>query len=246
MAKIFITGSADGLGLGAAKTLLAEGHQVILHARSQERLSAVKDLLDQGAHAIAGDLSDLKQTINVAEQINKMGRMDAVIHNAGVYEGKALIPVNVVAPYVLTALITRPERLIYVSSGMHLGGDEKSLSKVDFAGKNISCTYSDTKLFVTTFANAIARRWKDVISSSLHPGWVPTKMGGANATDNLREGHLTQEWLATSTQAEALKSGGYWFHKKLQKPHASSLDENFQHELIKKLEATTGILLPKA
>src|SRR3954453_18410616 len=104
MARIFITGSADGLGRAAAQTLLDDGHEVVVHARSSDRLTAVRDLLDRGAAAVVGDLSDLEQTRGVARDVNRLGRMDAVIHNAGVYSGPQVMPVNIVAPYVLTAL----------------------------------------------------------------------------------------------------------------------------------------------
>jgi NAD(P)-dependent dehydrogenase (short-subunit alcohol dehydrogenase family) len=130
MGRIFITGSADGLGRAAAKTLLAEGHEIIVHARSRDRLETIKDLVTAGARYVIGDLSSLSQTKSVSEQVNQFGKMDAVIHNAGVYSGPSVIPVNVIAPYVLTALIARPKRLIYLSSGMHLEG-HAVLDKVD-------------------------------------------------------------------------------------------------------------------
>ena len=117
MARIFITGSADGLGRAAAETLLGDGHEVIVHARSTQRLTAVNDLIDGGASAVVGDLADLDQTQAVAEQVNRLGRVDAVIHNAGIYSGRHIMPVNIVAPYLLTALIDRPQRLVYLSSG---------------------------------------------------------------------------------------------------------------------------------
>lgn len=244
MSQVFITGSADGLGLAAAETLLSEGHQVVIHARSKQRLQTVKDLLDRGAKAVIGDLSDLEQTKKVAGQVNQIGRMDAVIHNAGVYSGNSVMPVNVVAPFVLTALIQRPGRLIFLSSGMHQGGHAR-LAGIDFTGKTQSGSYSDSKLFVTALASAIARLWKNVVSSSVNPGWVPTKMGGSGAPDDLRLGHLTQEWLATSQDPEALVSGGYWFHQKRQKPHPGSQDESFQNELISELERVSGVSLAK-
>src|SRR5918999_1748254 len=125
MPRILITGSADGLGRATAQTLLAQGHQVVVHARSQQRLEAVRDLLDRGTLAVVGDLSDFEQTRSVAEQANQIGRFDAVIHNAGVYSGPSVLPVNVVAPYVLTALIAKPGRLVYLSSSMHMGGNPK-------------------------------------------------------------------------------------------------------------------------
>lgn len=122
MARIFITGSTDGLGHAAAGALLDAGHQVVVHARNHERLAAVHGLVAQGADAVVGDLSDLDQTRNLADQVNRFGRMDAVIHNAGVQSGPQVLPVNVVAPYLLTALIDRPDRLIYLSSSMHRSG----------------------------------------------------------------------------------------------------------------------------
>src|SRR5438105_3128801 len=98
MARIFITGSADGLGLAAAQTLLADGHKVVIHARSTSRLAAVRDLLERGAEVVVGDLSDLEETRDVAAQVNRLGPRDAVIHNADVISGLPVLPVNVVAP----------------------------------------------------------------------------------------------------------------------------------------------------
>src|SRR4051812_34319217 len=118
MARIFVTGSADGLGRAAAQTLLGEGQQLVVHVRSKNRLDAVKELVERGAQVVTGDLSDLEQTKALAEQVNRLGRMDAVIHNAGIYSGSQVLAVNVVAPYVLTALIAKPKRLVYLSSGM--------------------------------------------------------------------------------------------------------------------------------
>jgi NAD(P)-dependent dehydrogenase (short-subunit alcohol dehydrogenase family) len=172
MPRTFITGSADGLGRATAQTLLAQGHQVVVHARSQQRLDAVRDLLDRGALAVVGDLSDLEQTRSVADQANQIGRFHTIIHNAGVYSGRDVLPVNVVAPYVLTALVAKPRRMVYLSSSMHLGG-HPNVEGLDWMGQRVSASYSDSKLFVTTLAAAIARLWPDVITSSVDPGWVP-------------------------------------------------------------------------
>jgi NAD(P)-dependent dehydrogenase (short-subunit alcohol dehydrogenase family) len=206
-ARIFITGSADGLGRAAAKTLLNDGYQVVVHVRSQARLTAVRDLVDQGAIATIADLSDFAQTRDLASQVNNIGLMDAVIHNAGVYSGAQVLPVNVVAPYLLTALIRGPKPLIYLSSSMHAGG-RTTRGGMDWSGRRSTGSYSDSKLFVTALSAAVARIWPDVLSNSVDPGWVPTKMGGPNAPDDLRLGHLTQEWLATSEDPEALTTGG--------------------------------------
>ena len=239
--RVFITGSADGLGHAAAKTLLSPGHEVVVHVRSKERLSAVDDLVAFGAIATIGDLASFSETQDLAQQLNNLGRMDAVIHNAGVYKGD-VAGVNVLAPYVLTALMHRPQRLIYLSSGMHTSGRTK-FEDLDWNTKASSVSYSDSKLLITAFSAAIARRWQRVFCNAVDPGWVPTKMGGPNASDDLQEGHLTQEWLAVSDEPEALTSGGYWYHKKRTAPHAKVLDTDFQNRLLEKLAKSTGVEL---
>ncbi|MCY1136496.1 SDR family NAD(P)-dependent oxidoreductase [Actinoplanes sp. Pm04-4] len=234
MARVFITGSADGLGRLTATTLLAEGHEVVLHARSAERLTAVRDLLDRGAAGVTGDLADLGETRGVAEQVNRLGPVDAVIHNAGVYGGPQVMRVNVVAPYVLTALIERPRRLVYLTSGMHSGG-HADVSRLTRRG-----SYSDSKLFVTTLALAVARLWPGVPSNAVDPGWVPTRMGGPGAPDDLRLGHLTQEWLVTSDDPRAVSTGGCWFHQRRREPPPAAADEQFQQRLLAGLAELTG------
>lgn len=227
MARVFITGSADGLGRLAAQTLIGEGHEVVVHVRNDDRLDAVRDL---DAEVVVGDLADVEQTRDVARAVNRLGRMDAVIHNAGVLGGPDAWPVNVVAPYLLTALIERPQRLIYLSSGMHRGGH------VDAAARS----YSDSKLFVTALAFTVARLWPDVFSNAVDPGWVPTRMGGRSAPDDLGLGHLTQEWLATSDDPEARTSGGYWYHQQRSDPHPAVRDPRFQDQVVDGLAAVTG------
>jgi NAD(P)-dependent dehydrogenase (short-subunit alcohol dehydrogenase family) len=238
-ARVFITGSADGLGRAAAQTLLEQGHEVVVHARNRDRLAAVRDLVDRGAAAVVGDLSDLQETRDVADQVNHLGAMDAVIHNAGVISGPHVLPVNVVAPYLLTALIHRSQRLVYLSSSMHRGG-RASLTGMDWSGHGTTGSYSDSKLFVTTLAAAVARIWTDVLSNAVDPGWVPTRMGGAGAPDDLRLGHLTQEWLATSHDPEARTSGGYWHHQRRAEPAPSVHDQRFQDQLLEELARFTA------
>ena len=89
MACIFITGSTDGLGRAAAQSLLDDGHQVVLHARSSDRASAVADLAPRSAGVVIGDLRSAAETRRVADQVNAIGRMDAVIHNAGIYSARS-------------------------------------------------------------------------------------------------------------------------------------------------------------
>jgi NAD(P)-dependent dehydrogenase (short-subunit alcohol dehydrogenase family) len=254
MGRIFITGSTDGLGLGAARTLVREGHDVVLHARSRDRASAVADLARSSSGVVIGDLSSAVETRAVADQVNAIGRMDAIIHNAGIYleasrgrtsEGHAkTLAVNTLAPYILTALIERPARLIYLSSGLHRGGSD-SLDDIDWNTRrwNASQAYSESKLYVATLAAAVARCWRDVLSNSVDPGWVPTKMGGAGATGDLEMGHLTQTWLAVSGDPAATVSGGHWYHRERQAAADAVADPDFQDRLLKELARLTGITL---
>ena len=255
MRRIFITGSTDGLGRAAAQTLINEGHQVVLHARSKQRAAVLSDLAPRSAGVVIGDLASAAETRALADQVNKIGRMDAVIHNAGIYrepsrgktpEGHAKVfAVNTLAPYLLTALIERPDRLIYLSSSMHFGG-EASLRDIDWLERrwDTNQAYSDSKLQITALTMALARRWPKVASNAVDPGWVPTKMGGAGAPDDLEEGHLTQTWLAVSDDAAAKVSGAYWHHRKQRKPAAGALDQRFQEDLIARLAELTGVALP--
>jgi NAD(P)-dependent dehydrogenase (short-subunit alcohol dehydrogenase family) len=240
--RIFVTGSADGLGKAAADTLLRAGHEVVVHARSNGRLATMRDLTGPGAAAVVGDLADADEVRGVAEQVNRLGPMDAVIHNAGVYSGPQVLPVNVVAPYLLTALMHRPGRLIYISSSMHYSGRAR-VDCLDWSGRRATGSYSDSKLLVTTLMAMVAARWSGTMSNAVDPGWVPTRMGGPGAPDDLRLGHLTQEWLATTDDVEAHTSGGYWHHQRRRQPHPSVHDPRFQHELLDELIGFTGVSL---
>ena len=255
MARIFITGSADGLGRAAAQALLGAGHHVVLHARSSDRSAAVADLATAAAGVVVGDLRNAVEVRAVADQVNAIGRMDAVIHNAGVYnernrgstaEGHAVIlAINTLAPYMLTALIERPDRLIYLSSGLHRGG-EGSLKDMDWAQRkwDPARAYAESKLHVVALAFAMARRWPSVLSNAVDPGWVRTKMGGPGAPLDLDTGQRTQTWLAVSTEPEALVSGGYWRDFQRQRPAREAEDIAFQDGLVGRLHELTGVALP--
>lgn len=242
MARIFITGSGGGLGLNAAGALIRQGHEVVLHARNSSRLAGAGEVRDQAAGTVVGNLADLDETVRVAEQAGQHGPFDAVIHNAGVYSGNEVFAVNTVAPYVLTALMARPRRLVYISSGMHRSGtpDLQGIDWADAAGR--PGAYSDSKLYVTALSAAVANRWTDVESNAVDPGWVPTRMGGRGAPDDLEQGHVTQVWLATRSGGDRA-SGGYWFHRQRREPHPAVKDVAFQAELLGALERHTGFAL---
>jgi NAD(P)-dependent dehydrogenase (short-subunit alcohol dehydrogenase family) len=254
MRRVFITGSTDGLGRAAALALIDEGHEIVLHARTPERAEVLADIVPRAAGLVIGDLASAQQTRSIADQVNKLGRMDAVIHNAGILrestrgatsEGHAkILAVNTLAPYMLTALIERPDRLVYLSSNMHRSG-KGPLDDIDWSSRRWDTyrAYSESKLYVTALAFAVARRWPKVASNAVDPGWVPTKMGGHGATDDLEQGHVTQTWLATSDDSAAKSSGGLWFHRERRTPAPQSLDLSFQVELIARLAELTGLEL---
>ena len=255
MATVFITGSTDGLGRAAAESLLRDGHRVVLHARSTQRAEAIAALASRSAGLVIGDLRSGAEARSIADQVNQIGRMDAVIHNAGIYtersrgatpEGHAVVfAVNTLAPYILTALIERPGRLIYLSSGLHRGG-ERTLDDLDWNKRSWdpARAYAESKLHVVALAFALARRWPEVLSNAVDPGWVRTKMGGAAAPVDIDTGQKTQTWLAASDEPAALVSGRYWHHLRQEQPAGQAMDSEFQDQLIAKLGELTGVALP--
>ena len=257
MSRVFVTGSSDGLGLLAARLLVGQGHQVTLHARNEARAADVRRALPQAEAVVIGDLSSIDQMRQVAAQVNDLGRHDAVIHNVGVGYREPRKPtadglshvfaVNVLAPYLLTALITPPRRLIYLSSGMHRGGDAR-LDDPQWTARrwNGSQAYSDSRLLDVVLAFAVARRWPGAWSNALEPGWVPTKMGGPGAPDDLALGAVTQVWLAVSQDAAATVTGQYFRHQKPQRVHPAAGRTDLQDQLLAYCAELTGTLLPDA
>ncbi len=256
MARIFITGSADGLGLMAARLLVADGHRVVLHGRNKSRAQEALASVPGAETAVFGDLASIAETKHVAERVNELGLFDAVIHNAGVgyreprrietIDGlPQVFAVNSLAPYILTCSIKKPKRLIYVSSGMHRSGDP-SLKDLTWNARpwDGSSAYADSKLHNVILAFAVARKWPAVLSNALEPGWVATKMGGPGAPDSLEEGPKTQVWLATSQEKEALISGKYFYHQKLRYFHPAAADVNTQERYISECVRLSGVLFP--
>lgn len=219
MATIFITGSTTGLGAMAGKQLGLAGHRVIFHARNEDRAAVLRQTRPNAI--VVGDLSSLDQAFDVAAQVNELGPIDAVIHNAGIYGGPitlttegipATFAVNVLAPYVLTAKIENVRRLAYLSSGMHqvrpVAADPLWRSRA-WSGTQ---AYSESKFYVTALAKAVARLRPDTFANAVDPGWVPTRMGGNSAPDDLDAGVATQVALAAGASEVAALSGEYLHH----------------------------------
>jgi NAD(P)-dependent dehydrogenase (short-subunit alcohol dehydrogenase family) len=267
VARVFITGSADGIGRLTAQLLVAGGHDVVLHARSERRAADARAGVPEAREVVVGDLSSIAAVRSVAEQINAAEPLDAVVHNAAVgdtepsrietVDGLAhVFAVNVLAPYLLTALIGgsdlsgqpgepgkhgqpgQPGRLVYVSSGMQLNGardlDDAQWTRRRWSG---SRAYSDSKLFLTMLAFAVARRRPAVRSNSADPGWVPTRMGGPGATDDLSLAPVTQAWLATDAEV----TGEHFFHRQPASVHPDTRVPAYQEELLAYCATLTGV-----
>jgi NAD(P)-dependent dehydrogenase (short-subunit alcohol dehydrogenase family) len=256
VARVFITGSSDGLGRMAAALLIEQGHKVVLHARNERRGHEASAAVPGSETVLIADLSSIRQTKKLAEDANTLGVFDAVIHNAGVgYRSRERVltedglplelAVNTLAPYILTALIHPPKRLVYLSSGLHQSGDA-SLNDLAWEHRpwRGQQAYCDTKLHNVLLAFAAARLWPSVLSNAVEPGWVATRMGGPGAPDDLEEGCRTQVWLAASEDPAAKTTGEYFYHQRLRKPHPSSRDRATQEKLLEVCEKLTGVAFP--
>ena len=258
MARIFITGSSDGLGLMAAQLLLEQGHTVVAHARNAQRAEETRRLLPGAETVLTGDFSSLDQTRALAAEANELGAFDAVIHNAAIgYRERSrrltedglpqVLQINTVAPYLLTVLMHRPRRLVYVSSELHRKGNA-TLDDLTWEARswNGSRAYSDTKFHDVLLAFAFARLWPNVLSNAMEPGWVATKLGSSRATGDLTQGHLTQVWLAVSDDPRAAVTGDYFYHLEQRKPAGVTRDPALQDRLLAACAHLSGVAVPAA
>jgi NAD(P)-dependent dehydrogenase (short-subunit alcohol dehydrogenase family) len=253
MARVLVTGSADGLGQMAARLMVADKHRVVLHARNGERASEALAAVPGAETAVVGDLSSIRETQDVADQVNGLGAFDAIIHNAAVgyrerrrvetVDGLPLVfAVNTLSTYILTALINKPKRLIYLCSGLHRQGDS-SLRDLLWQERRWDGTsaYADTKLHDLIIAFAVARKWPDVLSNALEPGWVATKMGGPGAPDDLEAAPKTQVWLATSSEPGAQVTGQYFYHMKRRASEPAAASAAIQERLLAECARISGV-----
>jgi NAD(P)-dependent dehydrogenase (short-subunit alcohol dehydrogenase family) len=255
MARVFITGSTEGLGRAAAQSLMDDGHEVVLHARSPERAAALSNVAARSVGVVIGDLRSAAETRSIADQVNTIGRMNAVIHNAGIYRRSgrdptpdghpSILAVNALAPFILTALIDHPDRLVYLSSSEHHAGSGP-LRDVNWETRewDAARAYGESKLYVIALAFALARRWPAVLSNVVDPGWARSRMGGPDAPVDTDTGQRTQSWLAVSNEPAAMVSGHYWYQQRRQQPASCAVDVEYQDQLVTQLAALTGVALP--
>lgn len=255
MARMLVTGSSQGIGLETARQLIDLGHDVVAHARNDERAEATRAALPRAAAIVVGDLASLEQTRALAGAAQAEGPFEVVVHNAGVGDHaeprptrdglEQIFQVNVLAPYLLTCLLPRPERLIYLSSGREAAGtwrpDDLQFERRAWDGRQ---AYDDSKLHDVMLALAVARHWPDTISNAVDPGWIRTRMGGTSAPDDLSEGAETQVWLATSDEPEATATGRYLKRRRVLDPNPVANDVEAQERLLAACAAMSGETLP--
>lgn len=259
MARIFITGSSDGLGSIVANRLISRGHSVVLHARNAQRAADATAACPQAEAVVTGDLSSIAETKKLASDVNALGTMDVVIHNAGLFRGPyrktadgiaSLAAVNTLAPYILTCLINRPKRLVFVSSDMHQSGDG-SLEDILWqqrgeAGYDDIKAYRASKVHNVMLAKAFGRRWPEVYSNVLDPGWLPTKMGGAHASGDVEAAVATYILLAEGEEKDAQRSGVYYNPGPTEgKAQVATEDEEKQEKLLRICAEFTGVQTPE-
>lgn len=124
---------------------------------------------------------------------------------------------------------------------MHLQGTSKLES---FKTEISRITYSDSKLHVLMLCMTVARKWPQVYANAVDPGWVPTKMGGQSAPDDLRKGYETQAWLAVSNDQKAKASGRYFYHQKESDHNPEADVVQLQERLLSLCKEITDVSFP--
>lgn len=229
MATLCITGATDGIGLATTRRLLAAGHRVLVHARSEERgrpvLEDLSRIAGPGGEAVlvTGDLARLDDVRALAAQVQALGPVDVLVHNAGVWvrgdtprttvDGlETTFAVNVLAPHLLTHLLA-PQlrgRLVWLGSGMAGSGrpDPGALGRPQEPQR----AYADSKACDVGLAVAWGARLPEVASAALDPGWVPTKLASRGAPGRVEDSATSLVHCCTPAEEGGadLGSAPYW------------------------------------
>jgi NAD(P)-dependent dehydrogenase (short-subunit alcohol dehydrogenase family) len=218
MAVIGITGSTDGIGRATARLLLADGHRVLIHARSRERGEPVAKALAGDVALVVGDLARIDDVRRLADQAREDGPIVTWVHNAGVWvrgstprtsaDGhETTFAVNVLAPHLLTHLLSDElqGRLLWLGSG--LAGSARPQPAALGRETDPRRAYAESKACDVALALAWNRRLPDVISVAVDPGWVKTKLASPGAPGDVSS---SADTIAFCCTAPDLASAPYW------------------------------------
>ncbi len=221
--RILLTGASRGIGLGAARLLLAEGARVIGTGKDAARLEATaKELRKLGDfHAAVADLARPAEAAGIlAEAVKeRWGALDILVNNAamggtsgGFANGPAadlgrLLEVNLLAPHhLISTLIPYLEkglepRVLNVSSG---AGQLQTL-----LSKSGNPNYCLSKYALNGLTILWSRELKGRIAvNALNPGWIRTDMGGPEAPEDPPAGGMRILQALAKPFAEA---GKFWY-----------------------------------
>ncbi|MDX6264685.1 MAG: hypothetical protein QOH84_6373 [Kribbellaceae bacterium] len=255
MSRILVTGSNDGIGAEIARILAAQDHQVIWHARSEERAASIREWAGTApTQYVVGDLGSLESTRELAAGVLRIGAPEVVVHNAGWSSGgesrsltgdgiEQTLQINALAPLLLTALLPRPGRLVFVSSDSIVRGNIELDDLQHERNWTADAAYADSKLVMTALAFALARRWPGTLSNAVHPGWVSTKMSQYAAPLTVAQGADTPAWLAVSTDPQALVSGTFFQDRKAIEVNPQAYDPALQDALLERCLDLCGVSL---
>jgi NAD(P)-dependent dehydrogenase (short-subunit alcohol dehydrogenase family) len=247
MSRVLVTGSNDGIGAGIAEILATNGHQVVRHARNAGRAVA-------GEEFVLGDFASLTGVRAMAAKLREQPPLDVIVHNAGWASPDEVRPVtedgfeqtfqiHVLAPYLLTALLPLPRRIVFVNS------DSIRRGVLDPADLNhekewtSAAAYADSKLAQAALTLGLARRYPDVLINAVHPGWVRTKMSPPEAPLDIAEGAGTPVWLATSNDPDATVTGAYFQLRKQVRLNEALFDVDLQDAVLAACAELTGVAL---
>jgi short-subunit dehydrogenase len=229
-----ITGASNGIGLELARLHAQKGGDLVLVARSENKLNLLKDELEQNynvkAHVLALDLTQDNAAQQVFEQTEQAGlTIDILINNAGFgghgkfhqrqfEQDHAMMQLNMVALTQLTHLYMQD--MVKRNKGQILNVS----STASFMPGPLQAVYYATKAFVTSFSQAIAEELSDtnVTVTALCPGAVATGFVKAGDLEGL------DAWDKAAT-AESVAKVGY---KAMEKGQLVAINEKALQFLI--------------
>ncbi len=216
MKNVLITGVGKGIGKALAEKFLKEGFFVIGTIFSGEASKGGNISL----HKL--DLSSRESIASCAKEIASLGKkIEILINNAGVLldedETKVIpeklrrtLEVNLIGTADFTELV-----IPLMEKGGHIVNISSTAGSLEMSGRGIShhpyhypaYKISKTALNMYTVTLASRLKEKEIIVSSVHPGWVRTEMGGENADISPEEAAEGIFKIAVSRP----ETGKFWF-----------------------------------